>query len=111
MNLGNVLSAQNQPQDAEPILRRAIGANETITAKNPEDVQIRLDLAKCHNNLGELVRKQGDTDQALASFVAARSINEALVKAFPLQPRYSDTLASNLTNLALLLEQFDSNVE
>ena len=91
MNLGNVLSAQNQPQDAEPILRRAIGVNATITAKNPEDMQIRLDLAKCHNNLGELLRKQGDTDEALASFLAARSINEALVKAFPDQPRYSDS--------------------
>ena len=107
MNLGNVLSAQNQPQDAEPILRRAIGVNATITAKNSEDPQIRLDLAKCHNNLGELLRKQGDTEEALASFLAARSINEALVKAFPDQPRYSDSLASNLTNLALLLVHVD----
>lgn len=107
MNLGNVLSAQNQPQDAEPILRRAIAVNATLTAKIPEDVQIRFDLAKCYNNLGELLRKQGDTDQALASFLAARSINEALVKAFPKQPRYSDILASNLTNLALVLVHVD----
>jgi tetratricopeptide (TPR) repeat protein len=112
MNLGNVLAAQNQTQDAETFLRQAIGVNATITAKNPEDPQIRLDLAKCHNNLGDLLRKQGDTEGALASFLAARSINEALVKAFPDQPRYSDSLAFNLTNLALVLVQVDpSKVE
>ena len=78
--------------------------NAAITAKYPDDVQIRLDLAKCHNNLGELLRNQGNANEAVASFVAARTINEALVKSFPNQPRYSDVLASNLVNLAMALQ-------
>jgi len=101
MNLGNVLSAQNRAADAEPILRRAIDVNAAVNAKDPEDVQIRLDLARCHNNLGEFLRRHGDPNQAVTSFLQARSINEALVKAFPDKPRYSGVLASNLANLAL----------
>jgi eukaryotic-like serine/threonine-protein kinase len=107
MNLGNVLSAQNRFEDAELVLRRAIDVNTVITAKDPEDIQIRLDLAKCHDNLGELLRQNGDPNAAVSSFLQARSINEAFVKAFPDKPRYSDVLASNLTNLALALQIVD----
>jgi serine/threonine protein kinase len=107
MNLGNVLDAQSRSADAEPMLRRAIDVNAAIAAKNPHDVQIRLDLSKCHNNLGELLRKKGDARHAHASFLRSRSISQALVKAFPDKPRYSEELAGTLGNLALALEVVD----
>jgi len=112
MNLGNVLSAQNRPEDAEPFLHRAIDVNTVINAKEPADVQVKLDLAKCHHNLGDLLRKRGEPNQAVASLLQARSIDEALVKASPEKPRYSDLLATTLTNLALALQVVDpSKVE
>jgi eukaryotic-like serine/threonine-protein kinase len=79
MNLGNILSDQGRGEEAEPALTRAVELNRTIAAANPRDVQIRLDLSKCHNNLGELKREKGEVPQALKSFAEARSITEKLV--------------------------------
>ena len=96
-----MLQLQGQTGEAEPILRRAVDLNTTIAAKSPDDVQIRLDLAKDHNNLGEVLRNRGADDQAIPSYLKARSINEALVKAFSDKPRYREALAGNLVNLGL----------
>ena len=88
MNLGNVLSAQNRSQDAEPILRRAIDVNTAITAKHPDDVQIRFDLAKGHHNLGELLREQGDANEAVDSFLQGaidqRGLGQGISRQAPL---------------------------
>ena len=46
---------------------------------------------------------KGMPNEAVASFRQARSINEALAKAFPDKPRYRDILAKNLVNLGLAL--------
>ena len=105
MNLGNVL------QRPEPQRRRragpppAVEVNAAIAAKIPDDVQIRLDLAKDHVNLGELLRT-GGREPALAS-MRQRAIGEALVKEFPDKPRYRDQLAGTLLDLALALESVD----
>ena len=107
MNLGNVLGDQNRTADAEPFLRRSIEVNSALTARNPHDVQIRLDLAKGHTNLGEWLRTKGDAQQALTSFLQARTISQALVNEFPDKPRYREQLAGLLGNMALALEVVD----
>ena len=104
MNLGNVLSDQGRRDEAEPALIRSVDLNRTIAAANPRDVQIRLDLSKGYNNLGELERQKGEVRQALKSFLEARSITEKLVSVLPDKPRYREALAGTLTNLALAQE-------
>ena len=99
--------AQNRYESAEPILRHAIDVNTALTRADPDDVQIRLDLAKCHNNLGKLLIDHGDARQAATSFRQSQSISEALVKAYPNKPRYQDQLAHSLDNLALALQTVD----
>ena len=106
-NLGNVLLAQNNSSDSESIFRRAIAVNATIVAKNPGDVQIRLDLAKCHINLGSFLRQVGGDSQAITEYVQARTILEDLVKKSPGKPRYLETLGTCLVNLGLTLRTVD----
>jgi tetratricopeptide (TPR) repeat protein len=50
------------------------------------------------------LRVKGDTGPAIAELIAARAINEKLVKDIPDQPRYRSLLAENLMNLALATE-------
>jgi serine/threonine-protein kinase len=102
-NLGNVL-ARKRDAEAEPILRRAVDVNGPLAAKHLDDVQIRLDLAKDYQCLGDRQLEQGNPEAAMASVRQARSISEALVKQFPKQPRYADILATNLASLALALD-------
>ena len=104
MNLGNVLSDQNH-FEARNQFCRALEVNSTIATKDPSDVQIQLDLSKCHNNLGDLVRQKGETQEALDLFRKARSIDETLVKISPDKPRYRESLAGTLVNLALVQER------
>ena len=101
-NLGNVL-ARNRDGGAEIVLQRAVDVNGPLTAKHPEDVQIRFDLAKDYQCLGDLQFEQGKLEVALASIRESRSISEALVKEFPDKPRYSEVLAMNLADMGLVL--------
>lgn len=101
-NLGNVL-AGNRDAGAEVVLQRAVDVNGPLTAKHPEDVQIRIDLAKHYQCLGDLQFEQGKLEIALASIRESRSLSEALVKEFPDKPRYSEVLAMNLADSALVL--------
>ena len=77
--------------------------NGGIAARDPQDVQIQLDLAKCHTNLGELLRGGGELEQAIASYQSSCAIAEKLVKEHPDQPRYREQYAGTLGNLALAL--------
>jgi serine/threonine protein kinase len=103
-NLGNVL-ARNRDAGADTVLRRAVEVNAPLSVKHPEDVQIRFDLAKDYQCLGDLEREQGNLDAAAASIRQSRSISESLVKEFPDKPRYREVLAINLADLGLVLHE------
>jgi serine/threonine-protein kinase len=103
-NLGNVL-ARNRDAGAEAVLHRAVEVNAPLSVKHPEDVQIRFDLAKDYQCLGDLEREQGNLDAAAAMIRRSRSLSEALVKEFPDRPRYSEVLAINLADLGLVLHE------
>ena len=62
---------------------------------------VRFQLAISHHDLGIVLPAQGDAEAAIASFRAARAINEALARQFPDKPRYLGDLADNLDSLAL----------
>jgi eukaryotic-like serine/threonine-protein kinase len=102
-NLGNVL-ARNRDGGAEAALERAVVMNGALNKKHPEDVQIRFDLCRAYQCLGDLQFEQGKLDTAVASVRESRSLSEALVKEFPGHPRYADILAQNLAELGLLLQ-------
>ena len=106
-NLGNVLLSQNHVVDSEPIFRRAVAVNAAIATKNPDDVQIRLDLAKCQINLGRFLHLDGNDPQAITTFGQARTMLEDLIKVSPGKPRYVETLATCLVNLGLSLQAVD----
>jgi eukaryotic-like serine/threonine-protein kinase len=103
MNLGNLMSDLDHGDEAGRALRRAVEVNRVIAARDPQDVQIQLDLAKCHTNLAEVLRKGGNFEQAVASYRSSCAIGEKLVKEHPNQPRYREQLAGNLGDLALAL--------
>ena len=71
-NLGGLLAEQSRAAEAELILRRGIALNADLTAKQPGDVQVRLDLAKCRNNLGYLLLESGQTEGAIAELEQAQ---------------------------------------
>ncbi len=106
-NLGNVL-ARNRDAGAEGVLQRAVDLNGPLTIKHPEDVQIRFDLAKDYQCLGDLQFEQGKFDLALESIRESRSRSEALVKEFPDKPRYSEALATNLADLGRVLHALNN---
>jgi tetratricopeptide (TPR) repeat protein len=101
-NLGNIL-ARNRDNGAEVVLERAVAMNRTLNKKHPEDVQIRFDLCRAYQCLGDLQFGQDKLDTAFASVGESRSLSDALVKEFPGHPRYADILAQNLAELGLLL--------
>jgi eukaryotic-like serine/threonine-protein kinase len=106
-NLGNVL-ARNRAMGAEGVLQRAVDVNGPLTIKHPEDIQIRFDLAKDYQCLGDLQFEQGKLDLALASIRESRLRTEALVKEFPDKPRYSEVLAMNLADLGRVLHALNN---
>ncbi len=101
-NLGNVL-ARNRDGGAEAILERAVAINRTLSKKHPEDVQIRFDLCRSYQCLGDLQFEQSKLDSAVSSVRESWSLSDALVKEYPDHPRYADILAQNLAELGLLL--------
>ncbi len=101
-NLGNVL-ARNRDGGATAVLERAVAMNRALNKKYPEDVQIRFDLCRAYQCLGNLQFEQGRLlDKALESIRESRLLSDALVKEFPGHPRYADILAQNLAELGLL---------
>jgi eukaryotic-like serine/threonine-protein kinase len=100
MNLERVLSEQNRAKEAEQCIRRAIEVNSPVADRSPDDVQIHVDLALQHNNLGMLLRARGEGRQAIGSFQEARAISEKLMSDFPERPRFRERFAGVLTNLA-----------
>ena len=52
VNLANVLLDLGHPEEAEPMLVRAVEQSTAIVAANPRDVQVRLNLARSYTELG-----------------------------------------------------------
>jgi eukaryotic-like serine/threonine-protein kinase len=70
-------------QGALASYRKALAIRQTLAAVNPEDATNRLELAKSHNKVGDILAKMGDLPDASARFREARSIAESLVTQDP----------------------------
>jgi tetratricopeptide (TPR) repeat protein/serine/threonine protein kinase len=75
-----------------------------LAAELPTVPDYRLNLAKSHGNLGNLLANLGQRDQAEAAYRAALVIQEKLAADFPTVPQYRQDLAASHNNLGALLK-------
>jgi len=59
--------------------RKALTIREKLSASDPGDLANRLDLARCHNKVGEMLAKMGDRANASANYQQALSLVESLM--------------------------------
>jgi serine/threonine protein kinase/tetratricopeptide (TPR) repeat protein len=59
--------------------RKALAIREELAASDPADLANRLDLARCHNKVGEVLAKMGDRAKASANYQKALSLVESLI--------------------------------
>ena len=96
-NLGNIL-ARNRDGGAEAILGRAVVMNRSLNKEHPEDVQIRFDLCRAHQCLGDLQFEQGKLETAVASIRDSRCSVSPWSKSFqPIRdtPTFSHRISLN----------------
>ena len=83
-SLGEVLPVLGNPSEALVNFRQAAGILESLTADNRENAQLRLELASCYQETGDLqgqpgIQNLGDQAGALESYGKALGIYQALV--------------------------------
>ncbi|MGI8978471.1 MAG: protein kinase domain-containing protein [Pirellulaceae bacterium] len=83
-------------------LSRATTCLENLLANQPQDPQLREELARCHNNLAILQRRLGELDRAKEKAQAAVKLWETLYREAPL-PNRSEQLGLSANNLAVTL--------
>lgn len=81
--LGQVLTDAGQLARAEAAFEQALAVDLERREKRPEDSAVVEDLITSHRRLGRLRRDTGRIDAALASYLAAGSLLEALVATGP----------------------------
>lgn len=83
-NLGTLLANDDsRTTEARALYERAIALHEGLAARRPDNRQYKLELAQFSNNLSDLLRRSGDTDQAEARNQRARDLIEELARPAP----------------------------
>ena len=70
-------------QGALASYRKALAIRLALAVVDPENAMNRLELAKCHNKVGDMLAKIGNLSDASASYQQARQISESLVAQDP----------------------------
>ncbi|HUU95955.1 MAG TPA: serine/threonine-protein kinase [Phycisphaerae bacterium] len=83
--------------------RKALQILESLSATDPDNPQVRCDLATAYCKLGNLYRETGEMTEALASYRKSLEIREALSAADPTNVEFRRGLASEHCNLGLVL--------
>jgi eukaryotic-like serine/threonine-protein kinase len=96
-------------QGALASYRKALAIRRTLAAVDPEDATNRLELAKNHNKVGDVLAKMGDLSDASASFREARSIAESLVAKDPTNLDKGHELILTYTRSGYVLEDMGDN--
>ena len=96
-------------QGALASYRKALGIRQTLAVVDPEDATNRLELAKSHNKVGDMLAKMGDLSDASASFREARSIAESLVAQDPSSLDKGHELILTYTRSGYVLEDMGDN--
>jgi tetratricopeptide (TPR) repeat protein len=63
-DLGELLSDRGNLPAAQEFMKRAVGIQEGLTKRNPDDWEYQVELAKFYNNLSSLLWYEGDRDSA-----------------------------------------------
>jgi non-specific serine/threonine protein kinase/serine/threonine-protein kinase len=84
--------------------RKALAIRETIAAADPGDLANRLELARCHNKVGEMQAKMGDQSSAAASYQKALALAEGLATKDPANREKENELFLAHTRIGYLRE-------
>ena len=82
-DLGTVLVAQRQPQEALPTLRRSLSYLDSWSPKNRRTIDYPEKLAATQLQLGMALQATGRSDEALRAYLQAAQLSENLSKKFP----------------------------
>jgi serine/threonine protein kinase len=91
--------------------RKALAIREKLAASDPGDLVNRLDLARCHNKVGEMLAKMGDRSNALGNYQKALSLVESLVAQDSSSLDDGNELVLTLTRFGYLLEDMGDRAE
>jgi eukaryotic-like serine/threonine-protein kinase len=84
--------------------RKALAIREELGASDPADPANRLDLARCHNKVGEMLAKMGDRANASANYQKALSLVESLIAQDSSSLNNGNELVLTQTRLGYVLE-------
>ena len=84
--------------------RKALAIREELAASDPADLANRLDLARCHNKVGEMLAKMGDHSNASANYQKALSLVESLMAQDSSSLNNGNELVLTQTRLGYVLE-------
>ena len=96
-------------QGALASYRKALAIRQTLAVVDPENATNRLELAKSHNKVGDMLAKTGDLTDASASFREARLIAESLVAQDPTSLDKGHELVLSYTRGGYVLEDMGDN--
>lgn len=89
-------------QQARELYEQARSQWSTLLENSLEKHTLLSHLAKCENNLAELLFQNGEHDQARQAYEAAIAIHQDLLARGPQQAAHTATLAQTYSNLGLL---------
>src|SRR5207244_2858973 len=101
--LGLVRSLQGRAPEAEKIFERSAALYQVLSAKFPEGLRYRVELAGALNNLAQQRRARGDTEGARALLEEAIGHQEAVLKTDHRHTQSLVFLANHYGELADLL--------
>src|SRR5205823_8114420 len=88
-------------KEAEAAYADAITLWKELAAEFPARPEFRSNLARTHNNLGNLLRDTGRPKPAEAPYAEALALHKQLAADFPARPEVRQDLASSLNNLGV----------
>jgi tetratricopeptide (TPR) repeat protein len=97
------LSATGLLKEAEEDYDQALSIQKQLAADFPSRPEVRLDLARSHENRGELLRATGRLKEAEVGCDQALVIVRRLAADFPTRPEFRQALADSHNNRGILL--------
>jgi serine/threonine protein kinase/Tfp pilus assembly protein PilF len=103
MRVGYLRSTLGELKEAEEDYDEALSTYQQLVADFRDRPEFRRDLAKSHNNRGNLLRATGRPEQAEKDFDQALSLYKQLADEFPYRPEFRRELAKSYSNRGVLL--------
>jgi serine/threonine protein kinase len=103
LRVGAIRYRLGEPKEAEQDYNQAVSLYQQLAADFPPRPEFRQELAKSHNNRGNLLRDTGRLREAEQDYDQALSIYGRLAADFPTRPEFRQNLAQSRNNLGVLL--------